>query len=201
MFQDHQPIVSQSARAGADGFKRVCQFVLSTIRVGLPTACDATRKLAKTGNRDPSAFFGHKLDGLAYLETHAEPLWALCEHLAATLDGRDLENALVDALINIPGIGLAKAGFIAQLVYGCSGCIDTHNLIRFGMRATEFKYDKCRNYRPVTRQRHIERYNETVSQCGGTEKLWDDWCTFVSDAQRYGTPEQVSAMHLVAAGV
>ncbi len=197
MYRDHQPIIAINARKSAEGFKRACVFVLSTIRVGLPTAVAATRTYLKTGEREPGAFFGSKLDGLDYLDVHAERLWSLCEHLSATLDGRELENALVDVLIDIPGIGLAKAGFIAQLIYGRSGCIDTHNLIRFGLKEREFRPIPA-SAKPATRERHINRYNEFVEQVGGTEKLWDDWCAHVSSLQGYGTPDEVSAMHLVA---
>lgn len=194
MFAEHQPLISVSARRSPEGFKRVCQFVLATIRVRLPEACAATRKLASSGEREPLAYFGSKLDGLDYLDAHAEQLWSHCEHLAATLNGRELENALVDVLMDIPGIGFAKAGFIAQLAYGVSGCIDTHNLVRFGMRMREFRSASGMSTR--NRRRQVERYNETVAQCGGTAALWDAWCAYVSARQGYGTADEISAMHL-----
>jgi hypothetical protein len=197
MFHDHQPIIATSARNSADGFKRVCQFVLATIQVRLPTACSGVRTLYKTGERAPGTFFGSKLGGLDYLDERAEELWSQCEHLAATLAGRELENALIDVLIDIPGIGLAKAGFIAQIVYGVSGCIDTHNLVRFGIPARRFT-PSLAQLTTKRRAKLITEYNETVEHCGGTEQLWDDWCAYVSQVQGYGTADEVSAMHLVA---
>lgn len=197
MYHDHQPTIAASARKSPDGFKRACVFVLSTIRVGLPTAVAATKTYFTKGEREPVAFFGSKLDGLDYLNEHAERLWSCCEHLAATLDGRDLENALIDVLIDIPGIGFAKAGFISQLVYGCSGCIDTHTLIRFGIPARRFS-PWIAGLTSKRRHQFIEEYNDTVEACGGTEMLWDGWCSHVSKLQGYGTPDEISAMHLVA---
>lgn len=198
MFTTHQPIIAASARESADGFKKACVFVLSTIRVRLPQACEATRRYVETGERAPVAFFGAKLAGLDYLDANAERLWSQCEWLAANLEGRDLENALVDVLLDIPGIGLAKAGFIAQLVYGVSGCIDTHNLVRFGIPARRFT-PHIAALTPRNRAKHIAEYNNAVERCGGTEQLWDDWCAYVAANQGYGTADEISAMHLVAA--
>jgi hypothetical protein len=197
MYATHQARISASGRGSASGFKQVCVFVLSTIRVQLPQACDATKRYIADGERAPAAFFGAKLKGLDWLEMHAEGLWRGCEDLATRLSGRELENALIDVLLDIPGIGFAKAGFIAQMIYGCSGCIDTHNLVRFGLKPRSFT-QYIAALTPRNRQKHIARYNATVAQCGGTARLWDDWCEYVAERQGYGTAEDVSAMHLVA---
>jgi hypothetical protein len=198
MFANHQPTIAANARKSAEGFIKACVFVLSTIRVKLPQAVEATEHYLQTGERMPVAFFGSKLDGLDYLEAYGERLWRKCERIRVSMDGRELENALIDALLDIPGIGFAKAGFIAQLIYGVSGCIDTHNLVRFGIPARKFT-PYIAGMTARNRAKHIAEYNSTVEQCGGTEQLWNDWCAYVSTNQGYGTAHEISAMHLVAA--
>lgn len=187
MFAEHQAEIARRGRATPESFRRVCIFTLATIRVALPDACRATRKWATSGELEPMAFFGHKLDGVAWLETNAAALREQTERATTS-------EELIESFLQIPGIGLAKAGFLAQLLYGRAGCLDTHNLVRFGLK--EFKMDK--GVKPETRQRHIARYLNATAMQGGPEQLWDSWCDYVGRAQGYGTAEDVSAMHLAA---
>lgn len=187
MFANHQAEIARRGRATPEAFKRVCVFTLATIRVSLPDACRATRKWAKDGSLEPMTFFGSKFEGVAWLEDHASKLRAQTE-------GAETTEEIIDAFLQIPGIGLAKAGFLTQLLYGRAGCLDTHNLVRFGLK--EFKLNK--GVKPETRARWISKYLDATAMQGGPEQLWDSWCDYVGRTQGYGSAEETSALHLAA---
>jgi hypothetical protein len=188
MYAQHQPIISKYASRGPQELANVCRFVLATIRCSFPDAVHAYRQERATGQRNPAAFFGTKHEGLDWIERNEAYLWG--EFVECGFDA----ERLVALFVQIPGIGLVKAGFIAQLTRGVSGCIDTHNLQRFGMAYGDVKFNKEAG--PNTRARKIAKYNRVVHALGGTETLWDEWCAYVGKAQGYGSAEQVSAMHL-----
>ena len=185
MFADHQPKISECGRSNPAAFSKVCEFALATIRVHLRDACAALRD----GERPSKVFFGSKLDGLAYLDRHAEALWNDAEQ------AHD-DDALMAVFMRIPGIGLAKAGFLCQMLYGRVGCLDTHNLVRFGLPPRTFT-PSLPSTSAKCRWRIIRQYVETCEQLGGCAELWDSWCEYV--ANREGDrPETISALHLAA---
>lgn len=202
MFADHQPHIARSGRASPEGWRRVAIFALSTIKTPLEHAARDLPQNA-SGDLQTRTIFGFKPVGVRYLDKHAERLWSYCEHCCATLDGDELTDALVAAALEIPGIGLAKAGFIVQMIYGRSGCIDTHNLMRFNLPLRAFREIHPRS-RSRTVMRKVRLYNETVEACGGTETLWNTWCEYAARVQPRGIyreasmADAISALHLAA---
>lgn len=193
MFNRDQPQLSALGRSGPDGFERICTFVLLTIRQPLRIAC-ADYKLVRNGDHGP--LFGAKHAGLAYVQSHAEELLEECEECYALLDDEDAENAILHVLMRIPSIGPAKAGFICQMLYGLSGCIDTHNLTRFGLAERHFR---CDNRATAKRRAAIVRdYNSFCRKVGGTAALWNGWCDYLAarDPLNYPTGDRVSELHL-----
>lgn len=104
-------------------------------------------------------------------------------------------------LTHCHGLGLAKAGFLLQLTFGLSGCIDTHNARRYGvdMAARTFRIED-RPTKPATRLAKAKRYNALVETMGGTESLWDTWCEYVAanQADFYNDADHVSRLHIEA---
>jgi hypothetical protein len=204
MYAEHQPQLSALGRSGPDGFARICTFVLLTIRVSLWDA-HKDYPLVRSGNRRVRSVFGFKHQGLDYVEANAEDLYERCEAaFELSNSDEDAEDTLLGILCDIPNIGPAKAGFIAQMVYGLSGCIDTHNLDRFGLHERTFRLDKKR-LQPYPKRRFdiIRRYNAFCREEGGSRRLWDDWCCLYSerDPVNYPTPDRVSALHLAPLAV
>jgi hypothetical protein len=111
-------------------------------------------------------------------------------------------HELLNYFASLPGLGLVKGGFLAQLVFGLVGCIDTHNLTRFNVRpydvaARAFKSAKT----SATRNRKIEVYLDICAKLGGCAALWDGWCEYVYARNRgdyYTSAQQVSQMHVDA---
>ena len=195
MFADHQYQLARLGRRDVDGFERVCTFVLLTIRQPLRIAC-MDYKLVRNGDERP--LFGSKRDGLAYVRQHAAELLDDCERAYYNAhDDIEAENDILDVLTRIPSIGTAKGGFICQMLYGLSGCIDTHNIKRFGVTETTFKLRK--EWKRERKLQLIADYNRFCRRQGGTAALWDGWCEYVSrrDPANYETADLVSSLHLV----
>lgn len=195
MFADHQPIIAAHART-VDGFRRVCTFVLLTIRRPL---YKVPGDMADVEAGDTRHVWGMKRAGIAALA--GEGAARLMAAVDAALAEGDHVGALA-AVAKVPGFGLAKGGFVLQLARGVGGCIDTHNLARFGYGERAFAVD-AKRVKDATLRRHAARYMGAVDSLGGCESLWDSWCAYVAERQpdRYRDADHVSAYHLLALGL
>ena len=92
------------------------------------------------------------------------------------IDNIDLE--LMKVFLEIPQLGLAKAGFCCQLFTGRIGCIDVHNLNRLKIDPKVLEFDKSVKSEE-TRNKRIAAY---VDACRKRKCrwLWDSWCNFLA---------------------
>lgn len=109
-----------------------------------------------------------------------------------------VENAYVDTahlLLNeIPGIGVVKGGFILQCAFGVSGCIDSVNVKRLGINPNLVRSRK--KLSPEAQTRRVRGYLALIERCGGTARLWDDWCVAIAERDaRFQGAEDVSRRH------
>ena len=82
-------------------------------------------------------------------------------------------------LLGVPGINIAKGGFILQLCWGVSGCMDSVNCKRLGIDQRKLRIPKTLTGRTKTRK--IREYLALIEECGGTATLWDQWCHWLAD--------------------
>ena len=137
--------------------------------------------------------WGNKRKTLLWLATNGEQLYyEAIECLEFT--GKKRSLALMNVFLQVPGLGLAKAGFCCQLFAGCVGCIDVHNLRRLSIPATVLTLDKKAS--DVTKQKRIETYVDACSQrrCSW---LWNSWCDLIAkkEPNRWRDGEHVSSVH------
>lgn len=141
--------------------------------------------------------FGWKREGFLTLVREAESFrLAANEYRAAPSDaGLD---ALVQRFMAVPGLGIVKASFMAQLLVGDGACLDSHNLERLGLRAEFFKTPKT--LKAATIAEKIKTYRLTWQARGDSAFWWDSWCDLL--AARYPKHFQdgraVSALHTLA---
>lgn len=188
MFRDHQPIAARHA-SDPQGFLEAGAFVLCTIRVPLERAVTDFQAWRDHGDHAP--FWGWKAEALADLERHAGERK---RRLDALYPDRD---AMLAEVCQWRGFAPAKGGFLLQIVYGLSGCLDAHNLRRFGYGERAFRTDG-KGYAGIWRT--VRQYHAAVDQAGGCEALWDSWCEGIA-ALRPDTwidGEQVSRYHALA---
>ena len=137
--------------------------------------------------------WGNKRSALLWLAANGEQLYyEALECLEFT--GRKRSLALMNVFLQVPGLGLAKAGFCCQLFAGCVGCIDVHNLRRLSIPVTVLKLNK--NASDVTKQKRIETYVDACSQ-RRCRWLWNSWCNLIAKKQpeRWRDGEHVSLVH------
>lgn len=136
-----------------------------------------------------SHLFAWKQDTYRWIsdDTNLDWLWS-------ALQSDDVIEAM-DAVTTVPGLGLAKGGFVVQLATGAVGCIDTHNARRYDVPPAFLRFDKCVSAR--TKLTKIQTYVDLCNRIGGSEYLWYEWCKLISakNRRRFPTAKSVSEQH------
>lgn len=163
---------------GPDGLVDVVEFVLCTIQAGLSTVKAQRQDIAKMG-RNSRFLWGKKADGLAYVKEHKAYLWTKVHSL--------MEGGLCDAtataeciemFMAVPNLGMVKAAFVAQCLGFDVGCLDSHNLKRYGIPESKVKVGKMKN-KALMRKKVLD-YIQLCHDFGGSEGLWNSWCEYVA---------------------
>jgi hypothetical protein len=188
MFRDHQPICARHA-SEPQGFLEAGAFVLCTIRVPLERAIIDFQDWKLHGSE--RAFWGWKRHALGQFQANAAERK---RRLDALYPDRD---AMLAEVCRWRGFGPAKGGFLLQIVYGLSGCLDSHNLAAHGLGEREFRIDG-KGERGIARV--VERYHKAVDKAGGCEALWDTWCEGIAALRpdTWSSGDQVSRYHAIA---
>ncbi len=184
MYDRDVPIICAAMRAHREVFVRGVMFALLSARVQFPRVPEQCRELHKRG-ADAACLWGWKFDAYAYVIEHSETLWLL---------SREAQRAgvCIGNLCAIPGMGIVKGAFVAQMLGHDVACIDVRNQQRLGLRARAWRSDGEDRKTAPAFGRKIARYVEHTQ--GRARELWNDWC---DDAgSEYGmSGERVSAMH------
>lgn len=195
MFKQHQKEIAQYAMCGPDQTARVITFVYLTIQQPINTIPEAMRDVLRQGS-ESRYLWGFKLGAYEWLEEHREEVYRiLMDTRSAHADPRASEIATLSYLATLPGLGLVKAGFVNQLVFGQTGCIDTHNVNRFGVNPRFLRADMFKRATATTRRAKAEDYVDMCIGLGGAEKLWDGWCEYVA-AKQGTTSHKISELHV-----
>lgn len=193
MFRDDQPTIEAWARKDALNTLDVGTFVLLSIRQQFS---GLGRLLQRVKDRDMAPLWGFKREGFDYLHRKRAYLHKRCEDARF---GRIWVNDLMRDYLAVPGLGLVKAGFCVQLLTGEAGCMDMHNLERFGMNEREFNIPKRKDVDEQLREvdKAIENYLYTCDRYGGSVQLWDGWCHWVAETySTYEDADDVSRRHV-----
>ncbi len=218
MFAKHQKRISDYARANPENMARVLKFVILTIRTrmhNIPSDMETLDSGGQAADEINGILYGFKRDSINQIDAERDSLFAQAESIVfhATSEREAAEN-LLDLFTGIHGLGLAKAGFACQLIYGVSACLDSHNIARFNIPWSHMKSATFKNAKTLkTRRKWISRYCDYVEAAGGTESLWDSWCEFVynrpdetgykmnGNRATYKSAFHVSALHCESLGL
>ena len=201
MYAQHQPIISTWARSHPNNLARVLQFCIISQRqrfYNVPALMDDAERPPEDGS---SALWGFKVRAYSEAWEGREEIHWHCEEIM-NWPGVDQPSNLLNYLASQYGLNLAKAGFACQLAYGVSGCLDIVNVERLGLPKRLFpNHGQLKT--PTARWKRVRKYNALVTEAGGTERLWDDWC--IAMTARYPaaflSADKVSALHLKCLGV
>ena len=189
MFKTHQPKIARFMKKNPDNFAEGEVFSLCTIQRQLHTVGNQ-RKEIKTEGVNAVCLNGTKRR--SYKE-----IMAMKGYLYEKVYSKEI--SLTEKLLEVSGlygIGMVKAGFILQLALGKVGCLDVHNLARFGLSASVFKVNDKMSEATVLRKANF--YIKTCEDLGGSEYLWNTWCKYVADLypKIYRDAYHVSKLHV-----
>ena len=205
MFLEHQPAISAWARQRPENLARVIQFAAISARQPFQQI-PLLMSLADLG--DKGTLFGWKKKAWDTAKRDAKEIFHCCEAIAEERPlCRERAPALVRYLAGQPGLNLAKAGFVAQLAYGCAGCLDSVNARRLSLPPAWFasasSFRMKRQTTPARRLALARWYCETCERLGGVARLWDEWCAEISHIrpEKFPTPHDASIWHWKCLGI
>lgn len=193
MYAEHATAIGAAMREDPEIFKRGALFALLSIRQPITSLAGQMQEVEER-RAEAACLFGFKRAAYRHIEFRGRALW---EHLHWHLEQDGLDpgrgaKAAIRALLEVPGLGIVKAAFVAQLFGFDVACIDSRNAEREGRKRDAFKFTKG-----ATTPQRIERLLDLYLSVtyGRAREYWDAWCEYV--ALDYGyTGEQISAMHL-----
>jgi len=201
MFQKHQTKISNAVMNDKSGkmLGKVMTMVILSIQQPWYRIEEMMLETNKKGI--DSRYIGNwqmKRNAFKYILKNRKDIWqSMQDYKAGKIDLAEL--LLIVA--SCDGLGLVKAGFVIQLSIGEIGCLDVHNLRRFGLNGSTFKYGSNASY--ALMRKKAELYIETCNKLGGCEYLWDSWCEYLAEKNpnRFRDADHVSELHSNAMGL
>lgn len=186
MYSDHVPLIAEYALAHSSHLFRVGLFVQATISQRLECVPMMVDSFDREGF-DTRFFCGWQRIALQTLLDKQEILHRDLRYLS-TVDA-------MRTIVELPGFGIVKAGFFCQLLGFDVGCLDRHNLRLAGLQERTFQRIPA-SAEGLTAK--IEIYLDLCQRLGGSEYLWNRWCTHLSQIRPkvFPTPEHVSKLHV-----
>lgn len=192
MYANHVPLLAAHGKASPSGLADLCTFALLSIRQPFSRVPKAMANVRRVGEAS-GHLWGWKLAG--YQAAHGNAGHKLFNELANT---RYAYNAVISIVSAIPGLGLVKGGFVAQMLGYDVGCIDSRNAARLGFAPRVWRSDGLSCDRLVKRS---QDYVDACCELGGAETLWNDWCADYARQQgMFYSADDISQMHLNAIG-
>lgn len=188
IYQAHIDQCNALAQHSPDNLVRACSFVLATIQQQLETVPDILQDFETVGSASRFAF-GSKAAGLDWLADNGPELYR------EAMAHRDQPSALLETFLQVPGLGLVKAGFASQLFAGSVGCIDVHNIKLYGIKLSSIQYGYPK--RRETIDRKLGQYVELCSGIG-SRNLWAAWCQHIAKLRpaNWSDGSAVSELHV-----
>lgn len=173
MYQRDCIAISNHAQSHAQGLLDVMAFTFCTIQTPLKRCYDQMQDIRANG-ADAVALWGAKRDGYKYAVTNLQHLHA---NMLLHLDNGDAVGAML-TMLNVPCLGLVKAGFVCQMFGFDVSCLDTHNLKALGLDVKDVKLDAKLSL--DKRINKVQSYIKLTRESGGAEYWWNKWCDFVA---------------------
>lgn len=128
---------------------------------------------------------GRQKYGIAHIQQHAQKYLPLP---GCTLSA-------MRRMVELPSIGVVKAGFVLQMLGYAVGCLDRHHLQLAGLDSRI--YSRIPTSADALTLR-LQTYIATCERLGGAAYLWNSWCSLI--AMKYPghfvSAEAVSAYHV-----
>lgn len=179
MYSDDVPVIDKAMRGDVNAFKRGLLFALCSIRQQVLNVPDQMERICR-GDLEP--LWGSKIKAWDYIESNADALWKRSK-IALT------PREAVNVLLRVPGLGIVKSAFVAQMMGHDVACLDSRNVKREGMNPRAYRTD---GKAPYDLRRKVAHYCDTTQ--GRAQELWDVWCNEVAKANNM-TGDSISRLH------
>ena len=186
--------------------QRWCKNPDKVVSVGLMALLSIRMQWVGVGNQmaavrangmKATQLWGLKRKGYKYLLENKQVLYKTVRDLRA---GRISTRAFIRQWLKVPGMGIVKAGFVCQMTCGKAGCLDMHNITRYGLDAKVFTVPKRVDIAAQMQaiDDTINHYLSLCDLCGGTEYLWNEWCRILADkVGTFHNADDVSRRHYI----
>lgn len=193
MYNVHNPICRGVSQSSKHGLATNIAFTLSSIQERTHLLPKYMEDYALYGWEAPHFKRINKHKGAYYVRDNLDSIWeSFCDILDS---GRDKELKCILLFSSIPMISTVKAGFITQLAIGKVGCLDSHNLDRYGVDKKRFHINDKLGL--VTKTRKIRDYIQVCKDLGGSRSLWNKWCNHIAKTypNQFNNGYEVSQLH------
>ena len=183
MFKIHNIKINAFAQRNPDNLFAVVMMFSLSIQQKWSLVGDMLSDMIE--NKAESKYiWGNKKSTYDYMTIHKHFIHG---QMMAVLKSKNLTDhgkaiSLMKIFLKIDGLGLAKAGFVCQLVGGLVGCMDVHNIKTYGVEPNSLKLNKnLKTSKGLeNNRRKMEKYI-TLCHDYGTENLWNSWCSMIAN--------------------
>ena len=193
MYNVHNPICREVSQSSKHGLATNIAFTLSSIQERTFLLPKYMQDYALYGWEAPHFKRINKYKGASYVRDNIDDLWKSFNDILDS--GKDIKVKCVLLFSTIPMISTVKAGFITQLAVGKVGCLDSHNLTRYGIDPKRFHIND--NLGLDTKTRKVRDYTQTCDSLGGSRVLWNKWCPHIAKTypNHFNNGFEVSKLH------
>ena len=204
-FREVNPVINAYMQKSAHHMQDGIMFVVLSIKTPFHTMSRQMEDYRKYGLASKHVW-GLKKQTLEYLLENREDLYKDLMDMWRGDWGdmrrtQERDRMMMLRLTMVPGLGMAKAGFVMQMMFGRVGCIDVHNLRRFHkVSVKDVQFTK--SAKVDTKLKKIDNYINICKGNRSTEKLWDSWCEQLTykrcNRGKFESGFDVSLYHLTA---
>lgn len=204
MFDTHNPVINEYMQSNYKNMVDGIMFVVLSVKAPFHTM---QKQMAdyRVNGVNSKYVWGFKRQTLEYLQENGKDLYDELMDLKDRKFGRygvsERDKKMMLVLTDVPGLGVVKAGFVMQMMFGRVGCIDVHNQRRlYSINPKDLVFVK--NATDRTKLQKIETYVNICKGNNSTRRLWDHWCTLLTEKKcnkgRFTCGDDVSAFHVTA---
>jgi hypothetical protein len=198
-FKDVNPVINAYMQKSEMHMQDGIMFVVLSIKTPFHTMSKQMQDYRKYG-LSSKYVWGFKKQTLEYLLENRSDLYRrLMAAYRIDMSKNARDRWMMEMLTQVPGLGLVKAGFVMQMMFGRVGCIDVHNSRRFRkVTPKDLQFSPTAKF--TTRLQKIDNYIEICKGHRSTSKLWDQWCDLIADkhCNHFNSGWDVSKYHLEA---
>ena len=182
MFRNHNSKINSFSQRNANNLALVILMVSLSIQQKWSTVGHMLSSV-KREKKDSIYVWGNKAATYDYVSTHKHFMYGQMRATMNSFYSDDLKAfKLMKIFLRIDGLGIAKSGFVCQLVSGLVGCMDVHNIKTYDIDPNSLVLNKN-----LISKRGIENNDKKIRQyiklCHdySTENLWNSWCSMIAD--------------------